>query len=223
MPSPLRARLFRVLYGPAARTYDPFTTWLFLGEWARWQQAVLPLLPETGLIVELGAGTGALAVAGCGPGRGWIGIEPSPSMLRVAKRRLRPGGPWFVRATAESIPVATGRAGAVLATFPTPFVLAEATAREARRVLRPDGRIVVALSGELAPTGLRRRARRLALRLFYAGAPQTQAGPFALPGFAGTIERVATRHGTVDVYVGTPADNVAAGAQPGEPSQDRRL
>lgn len=200
----LRQRLFRLLYGPAARVYDPFAAWLFLGEWARWQRTALPLLPDRGLVVELGAGTGALARIGARPGRPWLAIEPSPAMLAVARRHHNYAGPRFVRSTADALPVVTGAADAVVATFPAPYILDAATHAEIARVLKPGGRAVVVLSGELLPHGRRRRLRRTALRLFSGGA-RTSSSEFALTGFAGEVRSVGTRHGTATVYVGWAA------------------
>ena len=205
----LRSCLFATLYGPAARVYDPFTAWLFLGEWDRWRRTVLPLVPESGVIVELGAGTGALARIGACPGRSWLAIEPSRSMLSVARRRDRGNGIWWVRGTTAALPLPAGVADAVVATFPAPYILDAATAAEARRILKPAGPIVVVLSGELAAHGVRRRLRRLALRLFYG---RSGDGPrdFGLRGFAGEVRPVVTRHGVASVYVGTPAPTVPA-------------
>ena len=77
----LQERVFTALYGHGALIYDRFTDWLFLGEWQRWQETVLPELPEVGLVVELGAGTGRFAERAASADRRWIAIDRSPSML----------------------------------------------------------------------------------------------------------------------------------------------
>jgi ubiquinone/menaquinone biosynthesis C-methylase UbiE len=208
-----RGVLFGLLYGPLAPVYDPFVAWLFMGEWERWQRTVLPLLPPTGLIVELGAGTAKLAAeAPAAANRPWLALEPSPTMLRVARRRrtaLGRRGWWIVRATADRQPVSDDAASAVVSTFPGPWLFAEPTLAEVRRVLHPSGRLIVVLSGEIATHGWRRRLRRLALRLFYGGgaAPATPAEP-SLSGFVGSTIRVATTHGWATVYQGSTATHL---------------
>ena len=201
----MRRLAFAVLYGPAARHYDAFTAWLYLGEWARWQETALPLLPEEGLVLELGAGTAALARLAVRPGRRWLATEPSAPMLRVARRRPSTGSTWLVRAAAHALPVASASADAVLATFPTSYIFAPATGGEIRRVLKPDGRLIVVIGGELKPHGLRRRLRQTALHLFYGQTGEPITSDFALPGFAGATRQVETPHGHAAVYVAVPS------------------
>jgi SAM-dependent methyltransferase len=204
-PSRLRGIIFAALYGPGARFYDRFTDWLFLGEWTRWQRTALPLLPPTGLVVELGAGTGRLALAGARPGRRWVAAEPSASMLAAARQPRSPGA-WMVRATAGALPLPDGAADAVVATFPTSYIVQRQTAAEIRRVLARNGRLVVVLDGALAPQGRGRRLRRAALGLFYATPGGGEATPFRIVGFRGETRAAATRHGTATVYVGVGTD-----------------
>ena len=195
---------FAALYGPGARVYDRFTDWLFLGEWERWQRAALSEVPASGLVVELGSGTGALGAWSASPTRAWVGCEVSRAMLRVARRVSGPDGPWFLRADVRAIPLADAAADAVVATFPTRYILDRQTAAEVRRVLKPDGRVVVVLSGSLTPHGMARRIRRQALSLFYGRREPNHREPFGLQGFVGTIRQVVTIHGEADIYVGTP-------------------
>lgn len=201
-PARLRRLAFDLLYGPAAPVYDLFTAWLFLGEWSRWQRTAIPFLPQTGLVVELGAGTGALARAAAQPGRAWLAVEPSRSMLRAARRRPLPAACRLVRATASALPLPDGRGDAVVATFPGPYLFSSATALELRRVLRPGGRLVVVLDGRLAPNGPRRRFRRAALHAFYGSGSGTTPD-VSIPGFSGSLRTVQTPHGTAMLWIGT--------------------
>lgn len=205
MAERLRRIAFATLYGRGARLYDRFTDWLFLGEWRRWQETVLPLVPPTGLVVELGAGTGRLAEMAILPERRWLAIEPSASMVAVIGHRRR-RGVRGVRATAAAVPLPDGVANAVVATFPTRYVLEPAAAAEMRRILAQDGRVVVVLDGTLAPHGPRRRLRRRALGLFYASAGEGKSMPFRVAGFEGETRAIRTAHGTATVYVGRRAD-----------------
>ncbi len=198
----LRTLAFAALYGPAARFYDRFTAWLFLGEWARWQRVVLPHLPAAGLVVELGAGTAALARHAARPERRWLALEPSAAMLRVARDPNAGETPWLVRASARAVPVADHSVDAVVATFPTAYLLDPVTAREIRRILKPTGRLIVVLAGELAPVGLRRRFRRGALRLFYGTDRGRTPDTLDLAGLTGAIHLVETEYGRATLYVG---------------------
>jgi ubiquinone/menaquinone biosynthesis C-methylase UbiE len=190
-----------LLYGPLAPVYDVFTRWLFLGEWARWQQTALGFLPERGVIGELGAGTGALAAAGTRPGRVWLAIEPSAAMLAVARRRTSPGL-TFLRARAQALPIATGAVDAVVATFPTRDILDLLTAAEIARILKPGGALVVVLSGSLAADSPRRRLRRIGLSLFDGRWDDRLQNTIAIPGFSAALHQITTTHGLAIVYVG---------------------
>lgn len=205
MPERLRRIAFGALYGPGARWYDRFTNWLFLDEWRRWQGTVLPLLPPTGLVVELGAGTGRLASTADRPGRRWLPVEPSAAMAAVMSRRRRRSVSG-VRAIAAALPLRDGVADAVVATFPTGYILEPATTAEIRRVLAPGGRLVVVLDGTLAPRGPRRRLRRYALSLFYGRSKAEETAPLRIAGFVGETRAIPTAHGTATVYVGRTAD-----------------
>jgi len=184
----LRIKLLRTafgsLYGPLARFYDLITVIFFAGEWARWQDAAAARLTGS-RILELGPGTGALAVRLIGAGYDYTGLEPSPAMLAVARRRLRAfrGPAGLVRGRAQQLPFKDCSFDSVLATFPTEYALEPATWSEVLRVLRPGGRWVVVYAGALKPVGLRRRLAGLAQRLVL-GPPDDAAEP-ALPEVPG--------------------------------------
>jgi ubiquinone/menaquinone biosynthesis C-methylase UbiE len=198
----LQERVFTALYGHGAVIYDRFTDWLFLGEWQRWQETVLPELPEVGLVVELGAGTGRFAERAASADRRWIAIDRSPSMLAVAARRADKAS--YVLASAHAIPLVSECAEAVVATFPTLYIVDPTVATEIRRILRPDGKVIVVLSGELAPDDWRRRWRWRALTLFYGKRNPTSESSLTGLGLHGETERRQTAHGWADLYMGYP-------------------
>lgn len=205
--SVVRRRLQRVafstLYHHGAPFYDWFTTWLFLGEWQRWQDAAAALLPSRGLIVELGPGTGRCLGREAGPNRAWIGIDVSSSMLRIAARRQHPNAA-LIRADAQCLPLPAGCAAAIIATFPAPGIIGAAAAAEIGKILGVGGSVVLALGGVLRGDDWRRRLRRRALRLFYGTDRTSSRDNFALPGFVGRVTDLVTEHGIVAVYVGQP-------------------
>lgn len=157
---------FGALYGPLAWAYDLITAVFFAGEWARWQEAAAARLTGTA-VLELGPGTGALAVRLLRTGCQYAGVEPSAPMLAVARRRLRTAGRplGLVRGRAQALPFKDGTFDSVLTTFPTEYAVDPATWREVFRVLRPGGRWVVVYAGALRPVGVRRRLAALAQRL----------------------------------------------------------
>jgi SAM-dependent methyltransferase len=99
------------------------------------------------LFLDLGAGTGRIGEAFVAAGDAYIAIDPSAAMLArfAAKSRRRAGlGPLLVQADGQSLPFLAGTFDAVLIAH----VLGGARAWqkllcEARRVLRPGGRLAV--------------------------------------------------------------------------------
>ncbi len=135
---------FHLLYGPLARTYD-LVAWLAsMGQWNAWVATALGEL-EGPRVLELGHGPGHLQARMAQ--RGWkaVGVDPSPQMGRLARRRLRQGGlpARLVRARAQALPFRDAAFNEVVATFPTEYILDRRTHDEVIRVLRPGGRIVV--------------------------------------------------------------------------------
>lgn len=204
-PNRWRSNAFALLYGPAARWYDLFTSWLFQGEWARWQTSVLTLLPDAGLIVELGSGTGQLAARGRRHDREWIAIEPSGAMIAAARRKNQHHRYCLVRGAAQRVPLRDESADAIVVVFPGPYIRDPATVEEITRVIKAHGIVVVAISRELAADGIGRRLRCIGLRLFYGPPASHGDSPFSLPGIPGACKRLRTRHGAVEVFVGTVA------------------
>ena len=110
--------------------------------------AALSRLAGRGLVVELGVGTGRIALPLAADGATVIGIDASPDML--ARLRAKPHADRVCVTVADmaELPLAAGRAGLVFAAFNTFFNLPDAAAQrraltEVARVLAPGGRFVV--------------------------------------------------------------------------------
>lgn len=98
--------------------------------------AVRALLPRQGYGLEIGVGTGRFAA----PLGVTVGIEPSPAMLEYARER----GIHAVQGVAEQLPFADESFDYALSVTTICFVNDIRTMlREARRVIRPDGCLIL--------------------------------------------------------------------------------
>lgn len=195
--------LFRSLYGPGARIYDRFTRVVFAGEWRRWQLSALEHVLPGGVVVELGCGTGDLAGSVSDRFGTWIGLDISLEMIRTARQQQSLTA-HFVRADASAIPLREGSADTVLTTFPTNYIYEPAVMSEARRVLKSDGRLVVVMTGELNPGGIRRRIVHVLTRALEGDGEVEAALLPGFEGFNGEFAWTPTAFGRALVYVGRP-------------------
>lgn len=137
-----------------------------LGAWADniETEAILRMLalPAGAEILDLGVGTGRFALIGAQRGWRMTGIDSSAAMLAVAQARRGTHDQAtlaLVRGQATALPFAAARFDAVLGMTALCFVSdPRAALREARRVLRPAGRLVL---GELNRHSLWMSPRRL--------------------------------------------------------------
>jgi ubiquinone/menaquinone biosynthesis C-methylase UbiE len=165
---------FARFYREFAWTYDAVAAAVSGGRWSTWGRAVLPYL--YGQVLELGCGTGnvqyALAADLSRPLT--IGLDASPQMLTLTRRKLarasRSGN--LVRAVAQAIPFSSTSLDTVVATFPTEYIIDQSTLAEVRRVLRPHGRLVVALSASFSSDGLYQRFVDILYRITLQRSPR---------------------------------------------------
>lgn len=168
---------FARFYRQFAWTYDAVAALVSGGRWRDWSLAALPHL--RGRVLELGCGTGnvqrALAARPEFPAP--IGLDASPQMLALTGRKLaRAGlGARLVRADARALPFPPARFDCLVATFPSEYILDPATLAEARRALRPDGRLVVVLAAQFADDSPLQRATALAYRITLQRSPRAAA------------------------------------------------
>ncbi|HEX8997737.1 MAG TPA: class I SAM-dependent methyltransferase [Ktedonobacterales bacterium] len=146
--------LFELLY--RNRTlYWLASTVPFAGQWRVWQQLALSRLRGTD-VLEIGCGIGTLLADMIERGYHCQAIDRSPQMVAAARRELRRRGmrfwPEIVRqASVQALPFADESFDSVVSTFPTDYIADERALREMRRVLRPDGRLIVVLAASLLP------------------------------------------------------------------------
>jgi ubiquinone/menaquinone biosynthesis C-methylase UbiE len=172
---------FTRFYREFAWTYDTVAALVSGNRWRIWALAALPYL--RGRVLELGCGTGnlqqALAQADF-PAP--IGLDASPQMLALTRRKLATGAAaCLLRADARTLPFPLAVFDTLVATFPSEYIMAPATLAEARRVLRPGGRLVVVLAAQFTSDGLYQRAVDLAYRLTLQRPPRPTASS-AAPG-----------------------------------------
>lgn len=168
---------FRLLYNELAWTYDTVSYVVSLGAWRCWQRAALKHLgaPAAGPVLELAHGTGALQLDLHALGYCAVGVDLSPQMGRIARRKLRrQGAPVrLARSQAQRLPFAAGAFAAVVCTFPTEFIFAPETLREVSRVLRQGGRLIVVPAGVFTGRG----AAEAGLEWLYRLTGQRGGGP----------------------------------------------
>ncbi len=144
---------FRLLYNELAFTYDTVSVVVSLGAWGCWQRAALKHLdpPTAAPILEIAHGTGNLQLDLHAAGYKAIGLDLSPAMGRIAGRKLiRRRLPCrLVRGRAQQLPFATASVASVICTFPTDFIFAAETLHEIRRVLMPEGKLIIVPNGQL--------------------------------------------------------------------------
>jgi ubiquinone/menaquinone biosynthesis C-methylase UbiE len=137
---------FRLLYNELAWLYDPVSWIVSLGRWRRWQATIWPYLPPGGRVLEVGSGPGHLLVELSTRGYQVVGLDLSPAMLRLTRRRLGRRGLTtpVCRARATALPFAPRLFDAVILTFPTEFIYDPACIHQLARALKDGGRLVVA-------------------------------------------------------------------------------
>lgn len=188
--------LFDRLYHELASVYDPVSWLVSGGRWRRWQQEALAYVAGM-RVLEVGPGTGHLLAALRNQGYDAFAVERSSAMARRAAGRAGPGR--VVQGDGRSLPFAADSFDTILATFPAPYVLDDAFAREVARVLRPGGRLVLLLgaeSGVYPWPGILERLLR-----WTAPQPGERRDERVLSHLAGKHFFRATKDGRLSLYV----------------------
>ncbi len=157
----------RELFAPLGPSYDRVGAALSLGQDPRWRRFLVSRLPrDGGHVLDVGTGTGLVAVELLRNGFDVTGVDQSPQMLAEARRRFG-DGVELVQASAESLPFPDDAFDHLTFTYLLRYVRDPgATLGELARVVRPGG--VVASLEFGVPTGVARVAWELYVR---AGLP----------------------------------------------------
>ena len=157
---------------------------------------VLPYL-TTGRVVEIGVGTGVVALGLRQLGQNVIGVDLAPAMLARAVERV---GPRVTIADAERLPFAAGAADTALFVWVLQVVADVARVlTEAARVVRPGGRVVIVPS-----TSIRDDEMWSIIRSMHAGFGLRRPGEAAAGIEAEGARCAALRHMTTDLALHEP-------------------
>ncbi len=125
-------------------------------------EAIRRFIPDSGLGVEIGAGTGRFSI----PFGIRIGIEPSEEMSRIAQSR----GIYIARAVAEELPFADNTIDYVLMVTTICFLTdIPAAFKEIHRVLKSGSRVIIGFIDRESPLGKKYELMKESSR-FYKGA-----------------------------------------------------
>lgn len=165
----------------AAEVYAEFFVPALFGAWPPHLIEAARLAPGM-RVVDVACGTGVLtieALRAVSPGGSATGVDLNPGMLAVS-RRAEPAVDWR-EAPAEALPFGSAEFDAVLSQFGLMFFQDRVGAlREMWRVLRPGGRLVVAVWNSLDHTPGYLAVTRLLARLFGDETADLLRAPYAL-------------------------------------------
>ena len=142
-----RARYVQRMFGRIAGRYDLMNRLMTGGQDVRWRRLVLDLahLPPGGRLLDLGTGTGDLALEALGRDHGLVAIggDFTAEMMRVGRRRTGGGQVRWLGADALNLPLPDAKFDAVASGYLMRNVSDVGRAlAEQFRVLRPGGRLV---------------------------------------------------------------------------------
>ena len=156
------------LFAPLGPTYDRVGAALSLGQDPRWRRFLVTRLPSGGNVLDVATGTGLVAAELLRRGHAVTGVDQSPDMLAIARRRFGKAIE-LIDASAEALPFNDGTFDHATFTYLLRYVEDPAvTLAEIARAVRPGG--VVASLEFGVPRGAFRPLWELYVRSVLPGA-----------------------------------------------------
>lgn len=187
----------------AAQVYDEFFVPALFGEWTD-RVADAAMIKPGQRVLDVACGTGALTRTiseRAGPSGFVAGVDINDGMLAVARANA-PEITWDA-GQAEALPAATGCFDAVVSQFGLMFFEDQPAAlREMMRVLRPGGRLAVAVWDSLGHTPGYAAMTGLLRRLFGDDVAQSLHAPYTLGDLA-VLNASITEAGISDAQITT--------------------
>lgn len=153
-------------------------------------------------VLDVACGTGALTLSAAeiaGPSGSVVGLDANPEMLAVARRK--PVQIEWLEGRAEALPLPDGSFNAVVSQFGFMFFEDKPKAlREMVRVLKPGGRLAVAVCGAVENSPAYGAFALLLDRLFGRQVGDAFRAPFSL-GDAGRLHEICRQAGIEDAEV----------------------
>jgi ubiquinone/menaquinone biosynthesis C-methylase UbiE len=166
---------FTRFYREFAWTYDTVAVMVSGGRWFAWGRVALSHM--CGRVLELGCGTGHFqqALGAASP----VGLDASSQMLAITRRRLTRNqlSTRLVRGFAQALPFFGASFDTIVATFPTDYIVDRAALDEIRRVLGPDGRLVIVLAATFGDDSVYARVIDLLYRATLQRSPRCAPTP----------------------------------------------
>jgi ubiquinone/menaquinone biosynthesis C-methylase UbiE len=164
-----------------------------VGTWKKWVLAVVPYLSDSS-ILEIGHGPGHLVLALQQMSKLVIGLDRSPQMSRIARKRLaKQNAPIrLILGNAQNLPLAGDSIDHIVATFPSEYIFNAATLAEAHRVLRPGGTFIILPFAWIKGTSLLKKAAAWLFKITGESPKERNipVQPFQEAGFLATTEIV---------------------------------
>lgn len=203
--APLRL-FFRLLYHQMAWTYDWVAWAVSLGMWREWVYSIIPNVKGP-IALELGHGPGHLQAKLSSTGISIIGIDKSPQMSKLARKRLHRMGVDYqlVNGNSQQIPFSSDFFDQVTATFPTEYIVQPTTLVEIFRVLKPSGSLVIVPVAWISGKSILARIAAMIFRITgQAGEwDEKYLKPFKRVGFHVSVKRIIVRESTVLILTAT--------------------
>lgn len=196
---------FYLLYNQFAWSYDAVSWLVSLGDWRRWQLAVLPFV-QGDSVLEIAHGTGHLLHALRRRGKRVVGLDASPYMNRIARRRTAGNSVPLLQGSALALPFCAAHFDTVVTTFPTNFILDLRSLQSIRRCMKPSGVLLIVPEGHLLGNTL---LHRLIAWLFKITGQQMEAetvwdaweAQFARAGLTFEVHQIAHPRSTSTVLL----------------------